>query len=345
MTRPANLVFLGLLSGCASVSQVRTATMEADPTEIGAESIALQNQLSLAYTRERPSVTNGTRTYRDPDLCRYTLPNFQQNGNYSYTRHQSPEAGRAGRTAAQQFECLYLIQDPSPAQALQHVRAGMALSDLYCDLYFRRIARRWNERMFARNTTNDVGTAISAILGLTAAGSVATGAVGVAFGLADAAFRNYDNVFVVSPDLPALQNLVRQKQVELREAIEAAPPTDFYRAQSQIIGYARLCSYTGMRGLLNVAVDQSINARRPANAIIEDLTRVDRLRRETAERQRTEREAEATAVEAERAAQQRIDQPVAQPDPAPPAPAPAEEPIPTDDGNDPLRATAARHRA
>ena len=286
--------------------------MEADPTEIGPESIALQTQLGLAYTREPPIIPAGTQA-PDTELCRHILPSFQERGNHAYARHLATTARRGSTASAPQFQCLYLIQNPMPEQVRRHVRAGMALSDLYCDTYFRRISRRWNERLFLRDTTNDVGAAISAILGIANAGSGLTGAVGAAFGLADSRFRNYDQIFVVSPDLPALQRLVRQKREELRTSIEANLPQDFYGAQDRILEYAELCSYTGMRGLLNVAVDQSINTPGGPGAIrdaaVRAATQADRQRQLIAESRAEAREAELAALARERTAQRSIDTP------------------------------------
>lgn len=276
--------------------------MEADPTEIGAESIVLQNQLSLAYTRDRPNRLQADAG-ADPDICRYTQPSYQELNKYAYTRHSS---GGGKSTATDKFRCLYLREDPAPADVRNHLLAGIALSDLYCDTYFRRIARRWNERLFLRNTTNDVGAAVSAILGLAKAGSGITGGVGAGFGLADGAFRNYDNVFVVSPDLPAMQNLVKENQKRVREEALAAGLTDFYSAQSRIIEYARLCSYTGMKGLLNQAVDNTINAMKgPAgvrDAIVAAATSESAQSRAIAERRAADAKAELEAIKAEKAA-------------------------------------------
>jgi hypothetical protein len=186
----------------------------------------------------------------------------------------------------------------------------MALSDLYCDTYFRRIARRWNERLFVRNTTNDVGAAISAVLGLAKAGSGITGGVGAGFGLADGAYRNYDNVFVVSPDLPAMQNLVRENQKKVREEALAALPVDYYSAQSRIIEYARLCSYTGMKGLLNLAVDSTINDLRGGegirSSVVTAATAASAQKRAIAERRAAEAEAELEAAKREKAAKEAL---------------------------------------
>lgn len=294
---------LTILSGCATLTnRFGTATMEADPTEIGAESIALQNELSLAYTRTPP-------TFADPqvDLCRFTQPSFQEQNKHAYSRHYD----NPNDTGAEKFKCLYLRQpDPNSLQVQRHVLAGFLLSDLYCDQFFRRIARRWNERLFVRNTTNDVGAAISAVLGLAKAGSGVTGGVGAGFGLADSAFRNYDNVFVVSPDLPAMQKLVREHQLKFRDETLAAVPTDYYSAQTKIIQYAQLCSYTGMKGLLNAAVDTTINDLRGedgiSKAVLKAATSGEAQARAIAEKKAADAEAALDAVKRERAAKEAL---------------------------------------
>jgi hypothetical protein len=303
-----------LLSGCASMTnRFGTATMEADPTELGAESIVLQNELALAYTRARPI---DLEKEEDAELCRFTQPSFQEQNKHPYARHterrddgSSPDGYYRGKD---KFKCVYLRHKASDKEVKNHLLAGLALSDLYCDTYFRRIARRWNERLFLRNTTNDVGAAISAVLGLAKAGSGITGGVGAAFGLADGAFRNYDNVFVVSPDLPAMQKLVKEHQSDLREAFLADAPTDYYSAQSKIIEYASLCSYTGMKGLLNQAVDQTINDLRGTEgvrtAVVSAATTADAQRRAIAEKRATEAEGELAAVRREKAAQEALKQ-------------------------------------
>lgn len=328
---PATILF----SACTSTRPLFTATMEADPSELGPEGIALLNTLSLAYTKQPPlQKTAAGDDIPSTQLCRHTLPSYQERGKYSYRRHDKRVAGDQ---AAQQFECLYLVSNPVQGDVDRHIRAGIALSDLYCDTYFRRISRRWNERMFARNTTNDVGTAVSAALGLFNAGSVATGAAGAAFGLADATFRNYDNVFVVSPDLPNIQNLVRAEQTKVRERITTSMPGNYYDAQRMIIEYANLCSYTGMKGLLNESVDMAVNQRRPdaiLGSIADAQTTKERNERLVAERRAQEREAQAAAVARENKAKKEIEAAKGEEDDAEPDGAEPGQPRPAEDDGD-----------
>lgn len=292
-----------LLSGCATLTnRFGTATMEADPTEIGAESIALQNELGLAYTRTPPGFAD-----KAADLCRYTQPSFQEQNKHAYSRHYDGFTD----SGADKFRCIYLREPKSSSNEVnRHLLAGFALSDLYCDQFFRRIARRWNERLFLRNTTNDVGAAISAVLGLAKAGSGVTGGVGAGFGLADSAFRNYDNVFVVSPDLPAMQKLVREHQTRFRDETLAAIPSDYYTAQTKIVQYAQLCSYTGMKGLLNAAVDTTINDLREedsiSDAVLKAATTKDAQTRAIAEKRAADAEAAVEAVKREKAAKEAL---------------------------------------
>lgn len=243
-----------LLSGCASLTaRTGPATMEADPSEVGPEGVALQNQLLLAYTKDEPTwAATGAA-----NLCKFTKPSYQEKDRYSVSRQKRGLLSEFPSS----FECLYLRESPTAPQVKSHLDAGLSLSDLYCGTYFRRISRRWNERLFLRNTTNDVGAAISAVLGLAKAGSAITGGVGTGFGLSDSLFRNYDNVFVVTPELARVQALVRKNQRSLRDEWGSAgkEPKTYSDAQDRIIEYANLCSYLGMKTLLDAAVDKSIN--------------------------------------------------------------------------------------
>nr|MBA3730184.1 hypothetical protein [Sphingomonas sp.] len=137
-----------------------------------------------------------------------------------------------------------------------HFNAGVALSDLYCDDYFRRIAVHKQKRQFGRSTTNDLGTAVSSVLGLASAGSIATGGAGVLFGLGDGVWRNYDTAFLVEPDLGKMLELVRVNQKTMRDQYGgAAKFGSYFEANSAINDYAQLCSYAGMDKLLNKALE------------------------------------------------------------------------------------------
>jgi hypothetical protein len=136
----------------------------------------------------------------------------------------------------------------------RYLGAGFALSDFYCARFFEKTDEAGRRRKFGRALTNDVGTVITTILGLAKAGeSIVTG-FGAATGLADSSWRNYDDSFVVSPDLANVQSLVLAAQDNFRArtlAENATLPQDYGSAQSVIIRYAHFCSFLGMKAILD----------------------------------------------------------------------------------------------
>lgn len=140
------------------------------------------------------------------------------------------------------------------AQRAEFVGAGFALSDYYCDIFFRQTNAGARHRRFARNLNNDVGGAIATILGLAKAGSGVVGGVAAGFSLADGSFRNYDESFLVDADLAKLRRLVLAAQDNMKLQIRDKPPGTVFDAESTIIRYAGLCSFLGMQDLLNDSV-------------------------------------------------------------------------------------------
>ncbi len=140
-----------------------------------------------------------------------------------------------------------------------YLNAGFVLGDIYCDQFFRDADESQRRRKFGRSTTNDAGTAITAVLGLANAGQDVVTGVASGFGFADSLWRNYDDAFVASPDLGNVRALVLAAQDNFRqETFEKSQqlPKDFGHAQSVILRYANFCSTLGMKALLNQAADQ-----------------------------------------------------------------------------------------
>lgn len=145
---------------------------------------------------------------------------------------------------------------PTEADIKHYMNAGFTLTDMYCDGFFRQTNQSFRKRKFGRNATNDVGTAITAILGLTGVGPNAIAGVATGVGFADSTWRNYDESFVVSPELDTVRSLVLAAQDQFRTETADKMPTDYMTARSAVIRYAGLCSFLGMQSLLNQSVDQ-----------------------------------------------------------------------------------------
>ena len=230
-----------LLSGCSINGPLQfRPTMGSDQAQLGIEALAYLNELQRAYVNEK----NG--------CVINAVPSLQNVEGESFRRMKG--SGKSDYAASESLGCIRFAKGES-ADFKRHMGAGFALADLYCDDYFRRIAVRKQTRQFGRSTTNDVGTAASAALGLATAGSIATGGAGVLFGLLDGIYRNYDAAFVVEPDLGKMLKLVKTAQTSMRAAYEQDAPTSFADANGAITSYAQLCSYAGMDNLLNVALD------------------------------------------------------------------------------------------
>ena len=230
------------LLGCAEVRR-HPPTMGAEQPLTGGEAIALANELQAAF-----------EPITDPDqqaMCAQTLPQRHDAENLTVLRYTGNP-----RRAPQQFRCVRYRKPDATHTVERHVQAGMGLTDLYCDDFFRRVASHSSSRRFSRGVVNDVGAAISAVLGLTNTTSAVTGGVGLGFGLVDGGFRNYDDAFLVSADLSTLQSKVYAEQDKFRAAIEPRLSTlqSYPRGNSLILRYANLCSYTGMRQLINNAL-------------------------------------------------------------------------------------------
>lgn len=151
--------------------------------------------------------------------------------------------------------------DVQVAEMAPYLTSGFALTDYYCEQFFLDADESQRRRRFGRALTNDVGTAVSTVLGLANAGqNVVTGAA-ASFGLGDNLWRNYDDAFVVAPDLSNVKVLVYAAQDNFRQkTFSEALPKEFGTAQTVILRYAHLCSTLGMRSLLSQAATEQKNA-------------------------------------------------------------------------------------
>lgn len=239
MRSPSVALVFVLLCACTRESQLYHPTMESDPPELGAEAIAYQNRLADAYQ------------FKDSALCRYIQPGYQTRHSYTYDRYHPPS------DATTVFRCYELKDKPNAEEVRAFAQAGFALSDLYCRTFFRRLALHSNERRYSHSVVNGVGTLASAIMGLASVGSAATGAVGTAFGTADAAFTNYDATFLVEPDPSLLQQDVMKRQGDVESDFDTAwtdkkkPALTYYDANKYIERHAAFCTFYGMKAIIN----------------------------------------------------------------------------------------------
>ncbi|GAA4039765.1 hypothetical protein GCM10022213_07290 [Parerythrobacter jejuensis] len=166
------------------------------------------------------------------------------------------DAGTGGQDAGTSVSQAIGNQTPTEADAVaEYLFAGLALSDEYCDMFFEDADESQRRRQYGRALWNDTGTALSTILGLANAGENVVTGIAAGFGLGDSAWRNYDEAFVVGPDLANAKSLVQAQQSLFRAELKSGKKnaSTFYEAQSLIREHANICSFLGMKGILNKA--------------------------------------------------------------------------------------------
>lgn len=152
-----------------------------------------------------------------------------------------------------------VIDVPEGYNMRRYIAAGYSLADIYCGRYFTKTDEASRRRRFGRTLTNDLGTAATTALNLANAGADAVAGLAAATGLADSAWRNYDDSFVISPEIATVRTLVLAAQDNFRERTlgkNAELPADFGTAHSTIRRYAELCSHLGMKALLEQAATE-----------------------------------------------------------------------------------------
>ncbi len=172
---------------------------------------------------------------------------------------------------------LEALQDMPEAKSSMRVYLGVgfALSDAYCANFFAKTDEAYRRRQFGRTLTNDVGTIMTTVLGLAKAGEAAVTGLAATVGLADSTWRNYDDAFVVSPDLSNVQTLVFAAQDNFRARIlqkDENLPRDYGTAQSTVRRYANLCSFLGMDNLLGESAAKQKNELNADTAIVTATT-------------------------------------------------------------------------
>lgn len=211
-------------------------------TALAAMALAGCTSTSLRTALSTPK--NPTPVFADPAMPKGRDPQDAIISPLYKVLLEAHEPGGTGET----------LKPGEPADVRRYLAAGFALSDIYCARFFIKTDEAYRRRRFGRTLTNDVGTAMATILGLANAGENIVTGVAAGVGFADSGWRNYDDSFVISPDLSSVQSLVFAAQDNFRArtlAKDAALPGDYATAQSAIQRYANLCSFLGMKALLD----------------------------------------------------------------------------------------------
>jgi len=202
------------------------------------EEIAYINTLREAF--ERGSVDPCYRG--DPTYFRGEL-------SQGYPTHTPAQEG-VGET-----HCLTFRASATQEHIRRYLEAGFGLSDIYCQRFFIVASQSALRRRFERNVGTTVDSLVGTVLSLANAGETAIGIVNAGFGAVDSTFQNMDESFLVAPDLENVRALGHAAQDDYRRVtFEERMPESFPSARSAIERYAGICSFTGMRRLVNISV-------------------------------------------------------------------------------------------
>jgi hypothetical protein len=164
------------------------------------------------------------------------------------------------RTVVSKFLLAYdasYEDDDEASKARELARYGMTLVDTRCDLFFEQIGRGAQTGDFVRRQFQSITAALVAALGLSAVGQDAITGVGIGSALGIQTLDNYSTVYFFSPDVSAVQKLVRtvfqQRRAELLSAERS--PKSFDEAIGALRVYQNICTAHEIKRMVTEAID------------------------------------------------------------------------------------------
>lgn len=242
------------LSACASVERLRP-DIEAKPVPSRLDEIAYINSLRRAYTYRAGEGDDPDNCYRGGDLGRFN-PELSEGYALHDDEHERVSPGT----------CVFfrrLGDDKVRPAILDYLDAGFGLTDIYCQRFFIVASQAAQKRRFERDTGTTVDGLVGAVLGFANASKNALEIVNAGFAAIDSTFKNIDEAFLVGPDLGNVRKLVQAAQADFRTEVFSKPdklPNSYAGARSIVERYAGLCSFTGMKQMVNVSVQSQTKA-------------------------------------------------------------------------------------
>lgn len=248
-----------LLGGCTSFEGTRP-DIAAKPVPSRFDEIAHINELRSAFEFV-PSTGAATSARRSTLGCfeGTDLQAFRAKSAEGYARGVPEEYDAETATM-----CVYYRPLPADPQArkkilFDYVSAGFSLTDLYCARFFTVVTASAQNRTFGKSVFGGVDTLVSSILTLSNAGKTAIGVANSGFGLIDTTFDAYDSAYLVAPDMANVRKLVLAAQNEYRANVLEGDkdfPQTYATGRSIIERYAGLCTFPGMRQLVNDSISE-----------------------------------------------------------------------------------------
>lgn len=257
------IVLMALLAGgCTSFEGIRP-DIAAKPVPSRFDEEAHINELRSAFEYLPPGRTqDGERRSSLGCFQGTDLKPFRAKSAEGYARGVPEEFDRTTETM-----CIYYRPLPMDAAArkkilFDYVSAGFSLTDLYCARFFTVVTASAQNRAFGKSVFGGVDTLMSSILTLSNAGTTAIGVANSGFGLIDTTFDAYDSAYLVAPDMANVRKLVLAAQNEYRANVLEGDkdfPETYSTARSIIERYAGLCTFPGMRQMVNDSIAEKTN--------------------------------------------------------------------------------------
>jgi hypothetical protein len=252
LVRTGTIVAAALVSACTAVEGVRP-DIASKPLPSRLDEIAYINTLRGALVK-----TSVENCFTGKDL-----PGFKAKLGQGYRGDPDPE-NFLSNDSCLLFKAVDTATDGGKKQMTEYLHAGFGLTDMYCKRFFVVASEAQQNRQFARNVNNGVDTLLGSILSLSNAGETAIGISNGMFGLIDGTLEGFDLAYLVGPDMPEVERLVKAEQAVFRAAFfgdtpQKLPP-NYGAARAVIESYAGLCSFTGMRQLVAKSVADKTEA-------------------------------------------------------------------------------------
>lgn len=148
-----------------------------------------------------------------------------------------------------------------------YLKTGFALDDMYCAQYFEKLTHDQALLESAKTQTGLVGGLTSAMMGIFNAGSAATGAVGAGFSFLTASMDNINTSFLLTPNIESIHDLVTDTHVTMVQNLPKGGFDNFPDAHVFLLRYVRVCTFAGVKDLIDRSVKTSVPSSNSAGQI------------------------------------------------------------------------------
>lgn len=132
---------------------------------------------------------------------------------------------------------------------------SIGLADYQCLDYFNRLGRASRDLAWTRYETSLTGGVVSSMLGLAGQSAKTIANTGAAFGFTTASMDNYENNYLFSPDVGAVQILVRDAQLKLKSSWGNTSTIDSWGQMISLVKeYEDICQPHSIRHLINASL-------------------------------------------------------------------------------------------